>query len=373
MIKQRIRVASRKGLFTVHADQNGWALSEPDFLGDNCSAVLRHPVSGAIYVALDHGHFGVKLHRSRDGGNHFDEIPCPTYPPVDDKEEPWVDMMGRTIPDSLQLIWCLEAGHATQGERLWAGTIPGGLFRSDDGGDSWQLVESLWNDPLRRKWFGGGMDFPGIHSISIHPDSGEDITIAVSCGGVWRSRDDGDSWACIGEGMRAEYAPPDSADDPAIQDVHRMVRCQSKPEIMWIQQHSGIYRSTDAGHNWQMLADVKPSAFGFPVVAHPADSDTAWFVPEIKDERRIPVDGKVVINRTNDGGKSFVTFGDGLPNNLAYDLVYRHSLDIDGSGQVLVMGSTTGSLWISEDGGEHWSTISNHLPPIYALRIDPDL
>jgi len=364
-----LRIATRKGLFFTSRD-SGWKLASPNFLGDNCSAVLRHPVSNAVYVALDHGHFGVKLHRSRDDGESYEEIPAPAYPPTDENAEPWVDMMGRTIPDSLQLIWSLEAGHADQVERLWAGTIPGGLFCSDDGGDSWQLVESLWNDPLRRKWFGGGMDFPGIHSILVHPDKPEEITIAVSCGGIWQSTDDGASWFSIGEGMKAPYTPPEWASDPGIQDVHRLARCRSMPDRMWLQHHAGIYRSDDAGRSWKIIEDVKPSSFGFAAVAHPQQPDTAWFVPEIKDEHRIPADGRVVVNRTDDGGNSFKSFYQGLPGPNAYDLVFRHALDVDQSGEILAMGSTTGSLWVSEDGGKSWQTVSNHLPPIYALRFD---
>jgi photosystem II stability/assembly factor-like uncharacterized protein len=369
MTDTTLRIATRKGLFCARRESD-WKLTDSSFLGDNCSAVLRHPVSHAIYVALDHGHFGVKLHRSRDDGKTFEEIPVPAYPPKNENEEPWVDIMGRTIPDSLQLIWCLEAGHPDQGERLWAGTIPGGLFRSDDGGDSWQLNTSLWNDPSRRNWFGGGMDFPGIHSILVHPDKPEDITIAVSCGGIWHSKDDGESWTNIGNGLVAPYTPPEHAGDPSVQDVHRLARCRTAPDQMWLQHHAGIYRSEDAGLNWQQIEDIQPSSFGFAAVAHPTRPDTAWFVPEIKDEHRIPVDGQVLVNRTDDGGKTFTSFDGGLPGPMAYDLVFRHAFESDQSGAQLAMGSTTGSLWVSENGGEHWQTLSNHLPPIYALRFD---
>jgi len=370
MTDKVIRIATRKGLFKATSDKTGWTLHPPSFMGDNVSAVLRHPVTGAIFAALDHGHFGVKMQRSRDDGETWEEVAVPAYPASDENEEPWVDMMGRTIPDSLQLIWCLEAGHPDQGERLWAGTIPGGLFRSDDGGDSWQLVESLWNDPSRKRWFGGGMDFPGIHSILVHPDKPADITIAISCGGIWHSADDGESWELFGEGMTAPYTPPEVASDPVIQDVHRLARCQGQPDQMWLQHHAGIYRSTDAGRNWTNLGDIQPSVFGFPVVVHPRNPEVAWFVPEIKDEHRIPPDGQVVVNRTDDGGSTFTAYTDGLPGPLAYDLVFRHSLERDAGGDTLAMGSTTGSLWVSEDSGEHWQTLSSNLPPVYALRFD---
>ncbi len=365
-----LRVATRKGLFTVSRIDAGWSVNEAAFLGDNCSAILKHPVSGAVYVALDHGHFGVKLHRSRDGGRSFDEISVPAYPTPAGEEEPWLDMFGRSVPSALQLIWVLEAGHAEHGERLWCGTIPGGLFRSDDGGDSWALNHALWGHPSRRKWFGGGMDYPGIHSISIHPQRLGSLSVAVSCGGVWRSADDGDSWRCTGQGLRADYMPPQASNDPDVQDVHRLARCRDHPEVLWAQHHNGIFRSTDDGDSWQDLGEVAPSAFGFTVVAHPRDPQRAWFVPEIKDERRIPAEGRVVVNRAEDGGQRFRTFTHGLPQGHAYDIIYRHAMDEADDGTLLAMGSTTGSLWISEDAGQRWIGVSHHLPPIYAVRFD---
>lgn len=367
---RRLQVATRKGLFTAVRSAGGWTIEGPAFLGDNCCAVLHHPVSGALYVALDHGHFGNKLHRSIDGGATFEEIAVPEYPQRAEGEEPEVDMHGRPVPDALQFIWCLEAGHASQPGRLWCGTIPGGLFRSDDGGDSWHLVESLWNDPLRRGWFGGGMDHPGIHSVSVNPQDPNEVHVAVSCGGVWRSRDDGATWTCVGEGWRAEYLPPDQAANPAIQDVHRLARCRANPEVLWAQHHNGIFVSRDSGDTWRELTDVSPSAFGFAVAADPNDPDTAWFVPEIKDERRIPVDGRVVVTRTSDGGERFQTLAHGLPGAQAWDIVYRHALDLHADGDTLAMGSTTGSLWVSEDRGEQWQTLSEHLPPVYAVRFE---
>ncbi|MXY65714.1 MAG: exo-alpha-sialidase [Gammaproteobacteria bacterium] len=363
-------VATRKGLFRVTRDNGSWQVQEPSFLGDNVSAVLHHPVSGLLYAALDHGHFGVKLHRSADGGGRWEEIPVPENPPRPEGEGPLVDFLGRTIPDSLQLIWCLEAGHPSQGRRLWAGTAPGGLFHSDDDGDSWQLTESLWNHPGRRRWMGGGLDSPGIHTILVHPEEPGDITVAVSCGGIWHSPDDGATWENIGQGMTAPYTPPEYAGDPGSQDVHRLARCRGAPDRMWLQHHDGIYRSDDAGRNWRRIRPVLPGDFGFPVVVDEADPDRAWFVPEIKDEHRVPPGGRVVVNRTEDGGQTFTTFHEGLPGPLAYDLVYRHSLDRDAGEGVLAMGSTTGSLWISGDDGVSWESISRHLPPIYALRFD---
>jgi hypothetical protein len=138
---------------------------------------------------------------------------------------------------------------------------------------------------------------------------------------------------------------------------------------MWVQHHNGIFVSSDEGQNFTEIRDVAPSTFGFPVAVHPQDPDTAWFVPEIKDERRIPRDGKLVVTRTRDGGKTFQTLYNGLPQSHAYDVVYRHALAIDGTGDRLAFGSTTGGLWVSENQGDAWSCVTHTLPPVYAVRF----
>src|SRR5438045_8916011 len=151
--------------------------------------------------------------------------------------------------------------------------------------------------------------------------------------------------------------------------IHRIARFAAHPEILWCQHHNGVFRSEDSGHNWREITAIRPSKFGFAVVAHPRDPDTAWFVPAIKDERRIPVDGKVVVARTRDAGKSFEVLRDGLPQRHAYDRVWRHALTIDASGERLAFGSTSGGLWISEDCGDSWIAPEARLPPVSVVRF----
>jgi hypothetical protein len=244
--------------------------------------------------------------------------------------------------------------------------MPGGLFKSEDGGDSWNLVRSLWDHPLREDWGPNGAEHPGIHSICVDPRDSKHVSIGVSTGGVWITRDSGKTWKITGKGMRAEYFPPEQMGDPNVQDVHCLVQCG---ETFWVQHHNGIFRSTDGAETWTEIKDVKPSVFGFAVAVHPKDPDSAWLVPSTKDEKRCPTDGRVVVNRTRDGGKTFQTLTQGLPQVHAYDLVYRHGLDIDETGNRLAFGSTTGSVWISEDGGDSWQTVSSNLPPVYAVRF----
>ena len=244
------------------------------------------------------------------------------------------------------------------------------IKRSTNQGASWQLVTSLWDRPDRKDWFGGGYDYAGIHSILVDPRDAAHVTLAISCAGVWQTRDHGMTWTNTSEGMDAgAYMPPERRYDGNVQDVHRIAACGAQPDVLWAQNHVGIYRSVDGGLHWQAIPSPAPSGFGFPVVAHAVDPQCAWFAPAHSDAQRVPVDGRLVVNVTRDGGASFRTHGDGLPARDAYHLVYRHGLAVAADGQTLAMGSTTGGLWVSEDGGESWECLSRDLPPIAVVRF----
>ncbi|MFL9933076.1 exo-alpha-sialidase [Paraburkholderia sp. RL18-103-BIB-C] len=388
-MSDRLFVATRKGLFILQADgEGGWKLHEPYFAGEPVSMVLRDPRDGSLYTALNLGHFGVKLHRRRSGMADWEECGVPVYPPQLADETHPADGANASMnasadtsadnasaaspspppPWTLQQIWSLETGGPDEPGVLWAGTIPGGLFRSDDGGDTWVLNRALWDRPERREWFGGGYDAPGIHSVMVDPRDSRHVTIGVSCGGVWQTTDGGATWRVTAEGMEADYMPPERRGDANVQDPHRVVQCAANPDALWMQHHCAIFRSIDGAAHWQRI-EAQPSSFGFAVAVHPRDPDTAWFVPAVKDQCRFPVDGQFVVTRTHDGGRTFDRFSNGLPPAPAYDLVYRHGLAVDDSGKRLAMGSTTGSLWTSDDGGESWQLISAHLPPVYCVRF----
>lgn len=367
----RILVGTRKGLFRLTRTGGAggkWRIEKPHFLGDPVTAALHDSRDGTLYAALNLGHFGVKLRRSRDGGKTWQEIAVPAYPTQ--PEAPAVEpdpVTGRgPAPWKLVQIWVLEAGEPGV---LWAGTIPGGLFRSSDGGDSWTLIESLWRRPEREAWRGGGYDYPGIHSICVNANDRQRLTLGVSTGGVWKSPDSGATWEVGGPGMYAEYMPPEQRNDPNVQDVHRLAQCPARPEVIWAQHHNGVFRSEDGAASWQEVTAITPSKFGFAVAVHPADADTAWFVPAVKDECRVPVGGKLVVSRTRDGGKTFTALRRGLPQRHAYDLVYRHGLAVDETGSRLAIGSTTGGVWVSENGGDSWTRISTQLPPVFCVRF----
>jgi hypothetical protein len=369
IVAERLMVSTRKGLFLLarpRGSGGAWEFERVSFLGDAVSLAHHDARSGTLYAGLGLGHFGVKLRRSRDFGETWEEIAAPAFPKhPEGREDTLPD--GKPWPWRVEQVWALENG-AAAGE-IWCGTIGGGLFRSRDGGQSWALARGLWEHPKRKEWFGGGADLPGIHSVSVHPTDARHVAVAVSSGGVWRSEDGGETWDLSSRGMFAEYMPPQRREDEAIQDPHRVVRCPSQPDRLWAQHHNGVFRSDDGGRSWVTIPNVSPSVFGFAVAVSPHHGDTAWLVPAVKDEKRVPVDARVVVARTRDAGKTWDVLSHGLPQVHAYDIVYRHALDVDRSGRSLAFGSTTGSLWTSDDAGDTWTSFSSHLPPIYAVRF----
>lgn len=360
-------VASRKGLFVLRGQGAQWTVEGHHFAGDPVTQVLADARTGHWFAALRMGHFGVKLRKSVDLGANWTEIAAPAFPtqpttgPLAQDPTPW----------NVDQVWALAPGAAHEPATLWAGCMPAGLFKSQDGGASWTLCSALWEDPRRLGWFGGGNDFAGMHSVLVDPRNAQHIRVAISCGGVWQTRDGGHRWTLTARGMTADYLPAESAQDENTQDPHRMVQCLAQPDVLWVQHHCGVYRSGDGGLLWERLVVPAPSDFGFAVACDPQDPLRAWFVPARADTHRYPVDGKLVVNRTDDGGKTFQTFSAGLPQSHAYHLIYRHGLALASDRHTLAMASTTGGLWVSADAGEHWHTVSQDLPPVAAMAWAP--
>jgi photosystem II stability/assembly factor-like uncharacterized protein len=358
-------VGSRKGLLTVQQKTRGqWEVAQHQFAGEPVSQVLT--VGDTWYAALRLGHFGVKLHKSADAGATWQEIACPKLPEKP-TQGPWAD---DKTPWTVDMIWALAAGGKDHPQRLWAGCNPAAMFRSDDGGSSWTLCESFWLDERRKGWFGGGYDHAGIHSIVVDPRDGNHVTAAISCGGVWETTNAGKDWQLVGHGMVNSYMPPEQQGDPNTQDPHCIAACAAQPDAMWMQHHCGIFCSSDAGRNWSKVATPEGvSDFGFPVAVHPANPRQVWFAPAQADSHRYPPGASMYVSRTDDGGKTFKTYRAGLPQTHAYDLVYRHGFQVAGDGHTLAMASTTGTLWVSEDAGESWLTVSTTLPPVAAVQF----
>jgi hypothetical protein len=356
----RVLIGTRKGLFDIRRSGGSWRIAGRHFLGEPVTAVVRDGAANTILAALALGHFGAKVWRSDDDGANWREVAAPAYPP---KPADSADKIEWT----LKVVWVLESGGRSG--VVWAGTLPGGLFRSTDSGESWEINRGLWGRSERAEWFGGGYDYPGIHSICVYPANPEQVLVGVSCGGAWLTRDGGQNWEVRSRGMYAAFMPPARRDDPVIQDPHRIVQCAAQPDVFWCQHHNGVFRSTDDAASWHEVTAIKPSTFGFAVAVHPRDPQTAWFVPAKSDERRIPIEGRFVVARTDDGGKTCEVLAAGLPGSEAYDLVYRHGLAVAEDGRTLAMASTTGGVWFSGDAGESWRALNARLPPVNCVRF----
>jgi photosystem II stability/assembly factor-like uncharacterized protein len=359
---ERLYISSRKGLLIYQRGPSGWTHASTAFLGSPVSMSLASADNKTVFAALNLGHFGTKLHRSTDGGATWTELTPPQFPKVEGGDKD-------AKAPAVSAIWAMEWAGKDRPGALWIGTAPAAVFYSGDNGETWARNEALWDLPTRTKWFGGGTVDTALHSICVDPRSSDRIAVAVSCGGVTLTEDGGKTWRVAGHGLRAEFMPPEQQLDPDIQDAHLMVQCAADPKVAWIQHHNGIFRSADDLKSWQEIHTAPVSNFGFAVAVHPKDPNTAWFAPAVKDEHRYPADGKVVVQRTRDGGKTFDVLCKGLPQENAFDLIYRHGLVVDETGERLAMGSTTGSVWTSDNGGEAWSLLSANLPPVAALRL----
>ncbi len=373
----RAALGTRKGIMVLERDGTDWSIGHYAFRGSHVSIVHCDPRSGHLYACLDDGHFGNKLFRwdgFLDDGNWreakqtdvWKELPAPAYP-AGSQVKPGQDAV-------LKYQWAFAHGSTNQAGRIFIGTEPGGLFVSDDNGDSFEFVESLWDHPSRldenTPWMGGGRDNAAIHSVCIDPRDDQRTLIGISVAGVFGSQDGLKSWRPMNKGLRADFLPnptPEVGHDP-----HLLVQCHSQPDILWQQNHCGIFCSRDGGENWDMVSEPDGVAnFGFCIAVDPDDGDVAWVIPAESDLVRIACDQRMVVCRTDDGGQTWQKFHLGLPQDKCFDFVFRHCLMQH--GQDLMFGTACGSLYWSSDRGESWNDIANQLPPVYCVHtIDAD-
>jgi photosystem II stability/assembly factor-like uncharacterized protein len=358
-MKSTLLLGTRKGLVAYQLRNNRWQVENLSFEGQPVSIAYADHRNGIWWAALEHGHWGVKLHRSKDRGNTWEEVTAPEYPEGEEIKD--------GVPASTRYIWSMAHGGKNFLSKLWVGTDPGGLFMSEDGGNSFQLVESLWKHPTRKEgWFGGGREQPGIHSIVVDPRDENHIHIGISCAGVFETADGGKTWDVRNKGMRAEFLPNPEAETGY--DPHILVAAPTNPDTLWQQNHCGIFRSTNGAKNWQDISQPEgPARFGFAIAVADDNPDQAWVVPADSDMNRTAIKGSLCVCRTDNGGKTWKDFRKGLPQENCYDIVYRHALA--SSDDMLAFGTTTGNLFFSPDRGESWQTLNNYLPMVYSAQF----
>lgn len=363
-----LHLGTRKGLLTLTRGDGGWKVARHSHLGAPVAYAAEDPRNGTLWACLDHGHWGQKLERSRDGGATWEKVAAPAYPDDATIKMGFPGAETRNeVPATLRYLWSFAPGGMDQPGRIYFGTEPGGLFRSDDDGESFHLVEGLWNHPSRLDgWFGGGRDQPGIHSICVNPHDSRHLYVGISCAGVFESRDDGATWHPANTGLRADFLPEPAAETG--HDPHCLVMCTGAPNVMWQQNHCGIFRTQDGGASWKMVSEKgRAPHFGFAIAADPRNPGVAWVVPGHSDEVRTAIDGALVAYRTDDGGETWLPLRNGLPQENAYDIVLRHALDQ--SEDFVAFGSTTGNVYLSENRGESWLCLGTNFPPVYSVRF----
>lgn len=370
---KRFALGTRKGIMVWEKSGSEWSLGHFAFRGSHVSIVHLDPRSGHLYALLDDGHFGNKLFRwdnfaddpnwrSASQSDAWKELPTLVYPE------------GSRLPNGndavLKYQWAFAHGSDNQPGRIYIGTEPGGLFVSDNHGDEFWFVQSLWDHPSRcaekTPWMGGGRDNAGIHSICIDPRDDGRVRIGISVAGVFESNDNLESWAPVNKGLRADYMPdpyPEVGHDP-----HLLVQNRANPDVLWQQNHCGIFRTTNGCQSWDTVSEEDGIAnFGFCIAIDPENENTAWVIPAESDQVRVACDHQLAVSRTEDVGKTWTHFRQGLPQQDCFDFAFRHGLVL--SGDSLVFGTACGSLYESGDRGESWQVISNHLPPVYCVHV----
>jgi len=365
-----VLVATRKGAWLYHGDgaRKTWRADGPHFLGHIINHVVLDPRDGrTLLAAAKTGHLGPTVFRSTDLGRTWKEA---AKPPAFAKAAN--GDKGRAVDHT---FW-LTPAHANEPNVWYGGTSPQGLFRSEDGGVSWEPFSSVNDDPQYREWMGaqqdGTPDGPKMHSIIVDPRNPSHLYFAMSGGGVHETRDKGRTWTPLVNGL--EVVGGFDPNTITFHDPHCVRLCPSNPDRLYQQNHCGIYRLDRPSNKWVRVGKKMPKQIGdigFPMVVHPRDADTAWVFPMDGQTvwPRIAIDGEPAAFVTRDAGKSWKRLDGGLPKSQAWWTVKRQAMTADSQNPVgLYFGTTSGDLWMSGDEGRKWTPIARHLPEIYAVE-----
>ena len=363
-------VATRKGAFILKADtaRRSWKTSAPIMLGHIAHHLVQDPREPKVILfSTRTGHLGPTILRSTDRGRSWKEA---TRPPAFPKA-----VEGRKAEVVDHSFW-LTPGHASEPATWYAGTSPQGLFRSEDGGISWEPVSGLNDHPEYSQWMGasenGTPDGPKLHSVIVDPRDAKHLYVAMSSGGVHESRDRGATWKALVHGMEVVEGFP--VDKLYVHDPHCMRLCPSNPDRLYQQNHCGIYRLDRPGETWTRIGSTMPAKIGdvgFPMVVHPRDDKVCWVFPMDGSTvwPRTAINGKPAAYTTRNGGRSWQRLDKGMPAKDAWWTVKRQAMCGDARDPVgLYVGTTSGEVWASRDEGRSWRCIARHLPEIYALE-----
>ncbi|MCA9099712.1 MAG: hypothetical protein KDA63_01090 [Planctomycetales bacterium] len=352
-------IGTKKGLFVAEAAKHRRRFELRGPFGPGVavySALIDTRRSPRVYASSCNAFFGMKMLLSTDLGKKFKETKsAPAFPQED----------GRALAN----IWSLDAGDDKKD--LWCGVEPASLFRSEDGGDSWEMVAGISNHEHARQWH------PGNGGLCLHTivRDGNRVHLGISTGGHYLSEDGGQTFTASNNGVGAGFVPDPNPEFG--QCVHKIASHPDAAGRLYMQNHGGwqdrpgigVLRSDDHGHSWYSIAEGLPSDFGFPIVVHPHDPDTVYVVPLEPMTRTCP-GGEPAVWRSENGGRKWKRLTKGLPKKQSYFTVLRDGMTVDElKSPALYFGTTTGQLWIGRDGGEQWDCLFDSLPPIHCVKV----
>ena len=384
----RVLVGTRKGAFILTSDgkRKRWRVSGPHFAGWEIYHLKGSPVDpNRLYASQTSGWFGQIIQRSEDGGKRWEAAgggltTAPSGMPVvegnkfvyDTSPETgkpltthqWYD--GTQHPWEFKRVWHLEPS-LTDPDTVYAGVEDAALFRSTDGGQTWQELAGLRGHGTGLEWHpgAGGM---GLHTILLDPSDPERIFVAISAAGAFRSDDAGQTWRPINRGLKSQYIPDPNAEVGHC--VHRIAMHRSRPSVLFMQKHWDVMRSDDAGDSWQEISGNLPTDFGFVIDVHAHEPDTIYVVPIKSDSEHYPPQGKLRVYRSRTGGNEWEALTKGLPQRNCYVNVLRDAMAVDSLDSCGVyFGTTGGQVFASADAGDTWAPIVRYLPAVLSVEV----
>jgi hypothetical protein len=363
----RVLVGTRKGAFILESDAKRarWHVSDPLFAGWEIFHLKGSPADpNRLYASQTSGWFGQMIQRSNDGGK--------TWEPVGNKfvydgvpgTHLWYD--GTPHPWEFKRIWHIEPS-LTDPDMIYAGAEDAALFRSTDAGQTWNELPGLRNHETASRWApgAGGM---GLHTILIDPTQPQRMYIAISSAGVFRTDDGGQSWRAVNRGLKSEYIPDPNAE--AGHCVHRIAMHPNRPNVLFMQKHWDVMRSDDAAESWHEISGNLPTDFGFPIEVHAHEPETIYVVPIMSDSEHFPPEGKLRVYRSRTGGNEWEPLTKGLPQSDCYVNILRDAMAVDSLDSCGVyFGTTGGQVYASTDSGDSWTAIVRDLPSVLSVEV----
>ncbi len=352
-----LMIGTMKGIFLLSstAARQRWKVSGPHFPGEVVYALAYDSRAGRqhVWAAPQSPFYGTVLCSSDDFGMNW------TKPEAANLKFP------EDTGLSLKQIWQIVPGRDNEPDVLYCGVEPAALFESKDAGKTWSLVRGLHDHPHRARWEPGAGGLC-LHTILPHPTDNNKMHVAISTGGVYRTDDGGKSWQAKNNGVSAEFLPDKYPEFG--QCVHKVAMHPSQPDRLFLQNHGGLFRSFNAAETWEDMANGVPSDFGFPIISHPHDPDTFYIIPLDYEMRCVP-DAKLRVYRTQDAGKTWKPLTRGLPQKGAYETILRDGMDADSLDPAGVyFGTRSGKVYGSANNGNSWKLIIDDLPPVTCIK-----